>query len=253
MHQSFYGRVERGVEAVASKAEALRFENMCYNVSRFAGGAVAQLEEHHVRNVGVVGSNPICSTKNFAEGEILEQSTFEIRHSKKREWRLRSSFDFLFSGPLPFLISSIKKSLLTLLIIVAGAGFFHLPALAQSDKIRVKVEVVGDGDVDREAANYIDKAFREIADVQLVDEDPAVYIHVIARRLVTNRGRKLGYVIASASSEIIEMVVEGGHPFACSDYNGLWLETGPNLRALCYQCAEAMNGGVIDRMRGERQ
>jgi hypothetical protein len=142
---------------------------------------------------------------------------------------------------------------LTLLIIVAGAGFFHLPALAQSDKIRVKVEVVGDGDVDREAANYIDKAFREIADVQLVDEDPAVYIHVIARRLVTNRGRKLGYVIASASSEIIEMVVEGGHPFACSDYNGLWLETGPNLRALCYQCAEAMNGGVIDRMRGERQ
>ena len=25
-------------------------------------GAVAQLEEHHVRNVGVVGSNPICST-----------------------------------------------------------------------------------------------------------------------------------------------------------------------------------------------
>ena len=25
-------------------------------------GAVAQLGEHHVRNVGVVGSNPICST-----------------------------------------------------------------------------------------------------------------------------------------------------------------------------------------------
>ena len=28
-------------------------------------GAVAQLGEHHVRNVGVVGSNPICSTMNF--------------------------------------------------------------------------------------------------------------------------------------------------------------------------------------------
>ena len=27
-------------------------------------GAVAQLGEHHVRNVGVVGSNPICSTNS---------------------------------------------------------------------------------------------------------------------------------------------------------------------------------------------
>jgi hypothetical protein len=35
---------------------------MCYNVSGILSGAVAQLEEHHVRNVGVVGSNPICST-----------------------------------------------------------------------------------------------------------------------------------------------------------------------------------------------
>ena len=26
------------------------------------GGAVAQLGEHHVRNVGVEGSNPFCST-----------------------------------------------------------------------------------------------------------------------------------------------------------------------------------------------
>jgi hypothetical protein len=29
---------------------------------RFAGGAVAQLGEHYVRNVGVEGSNPFCST-----------------------------------------------------------------------------------------------------------------------------------------------------------------------------------------------
>jgi hypothetical protein len=149
-------------------------------------------------------------------------------------------------------IPYIRKPLLILLVIVAGAGFFHLPALAQDNKIRVRVEVVGDGDIDMEVDNYIDKAFGEIKDVRMVDEEPDVYIHVIARRLVTNRGRKLGYVIAAASSEIIEMMVEGGHPFTCSDYNGLWLETGPNLRALCYQCTEAMNGSVIDRMRVER-
>ncbi len=35
---------------------------MCYNYFSVSSGAVAQLEEHHVRNVGVVGSNPICST-----------------------------------------------------------------------------------------------------------------------------------------------------------------------------------------------
>ena len=28
-------------------------------------GAVAQLVEHYVRNVGVEGSNPFCSTKLF--------------------------------------------------------------------------------------------------------------------------------------------------------------------------------------------
>ena len=35
---------------------------MCYNVTEKLSGAVAQMEEHHVRNVGVVGSSPICST-----------------------------------------------------------------------------------------------------------------------------------------------------------------------------------------------
>ncbi len=235
------------------ETQALRFENMCYNVSQFNGGAVAQLEEHHVRNVGVVGSNPICSTKNFAGGEILEQSTFEIRHSKRREWRSRSILDSLFSDTFPFSIPHIKRSLLISFVIAAGVVFLHHAALAQDNRIRVKVEVVGDGDIDKEVDNYMDKAFGEIKDVRMVKEGPAVYIHVIARRLVTNRGRKLGYVIAAASSEIIEMVVEGGDPFTCSDYNGLWLETGPNLRTLCYQCADAMNGSVIDRMRVERR
>ena len=31
---------------------------------RVALGAVAQLVEHYVRNVGVEGSNPFCSTKS---------------------------------------------------------------------------------------------------------------------------------------------------------------------------------------------
>ncbi len=34
----------------------------CRYNPRSAGGAVAQLGEHHVRNVGVEGSNPFCST-----------------------------------------------------------------------------------------------------------------------------------------------------------------------------------------------
>jgi hypothetical protein len=36
-----------------------------YNAGSHPSGAVAQLGEHHVRNVGVEGSNPFCSTKFF--------------------------------------------------------------------------------------------------------------------------------------------------------------------------------------------
>lgn len=41
-------------------------------------GAVAQLEEHHVRNVGVEGSNPFCSTRfvPFLAAEATEGSDF---------------------------------------------------------------------------------------------------------------------------------------------------------------------------------
>ncbi len=40
-----------------------KWHGMCYNLCHNSfGGAVAQLGEHHVRNVGAVGSNPICST-----------------------------------------------------------------------------------------------------------------------------------------------------------------------------------------------
>ena len=36
-----------------------------------AFGAVAQLVEHYVRNVGVEGSNPFCSTKLCMDPENL--------------------------------------------------------------------------------------------------------------------------------------------------------------------------------------
>lgn len=45
------GTVEAGIDGF------LLYVIMCLKC-----GAVAQLEEHHVRNVGAVGSNPICST-----------------------------------------------------------------------------------------------------------------------------------------------------------------------------------------------
>ena len=42
-----------------------------------SSGAVAQLGEHHVRNVGVVGSNPICSTNRHPTAGRLESSSHD--------------------------------------------------------------------------------------------------------------------------------------------------------------------------------
>jgi hypothetical protein len=47
-----------------------------YNTALPHRGAVAQLGEHHVRNVGVEGSNPFCSTINF----------FVQRGTSRRDW-----------------------------------------------------------------------------------------------------------------------------------------------------------------------
>ena len=195
---------------------------ICYNYFRFSGGAVAQLGEHHVRNVGVVGSNPICSTILNDQGSSR-----------------------LFS----FLMYSLRKLILIAVVICAGVGFSCPVALSEPDKIRVKVEIVAEKDVDQQATEYFNLAFERLDDIETVDDDPRIYVHVIVRRLVTNRGRRLGYVVASASSDIIEMIVDG-NPFTCSDYNGLWLETGPDLRTLCYQCVDAMNIGVFEKFRG---
>ena len=50
---------------IISDVEDPRFDKQFFfrrNGLRRAGGALAQLGEHHVRNVGVEGSNPLCST-----------------------------------------------------------------------------------------------------------------------------------------------------------------------------------------------
>ncbi|MBD3427254.1 MAG: hypothetical protein GF409_08565 [Candidatus Omnitrophica bacterium] len=132
--------------------------------------------------------------------------------------------------------------------ILMPSGCLLSTAYAQQDPIRVKVEVVAVANLDQQAERHLDNAFGKLPDIQLVEESPEIYIHVIVRRLVTNRGRRLGYVIASASSEILNIPLED-NPLICSNYYGLWLETGPDLGNLCYQCVEAMNAGVFEGLR----
>ncbi|MFC1549101.1 hypothetical protein ACFL5E_03990, partial [Candidatus Omnitrophota bacterium] len=99
------------------------------------------------------------------------------------------------------------------LFVVSITGY----VFAQSEKIRVKIEVIGGQDLGDVAGKYVNKSISEIKDVEVVDENPAVYMHVIARRLVTNRGRRVGYAVASASSEIIGVADENGNAYALSD------------------------------------
>ena len=46
-------------------------QNTCLRTSAPNDGDVAQLGEHHVRNVGVVGSNPIISTIEIPTGQAI--------------------------------------------------------------------------------------------------------------------------------------------------------------------------------------
>ncbi len=119
--------------------------------------------------------------------------------------------------------------------------------------IKVKIEVIGDWRINSEVENYLSGYLSSMNDVEVVETDPRVYVHVIARGISTNKGRRLGYVMATASSEILEMVIDGGYPHMFTDYNGLWMETGPNLKALCEQCAVAINSGVFDKFRKDVQ
>ncbi|MFH1877756.1 MAG: hypothetical protein ABH883_03005 [Candidatus Omnitrophota bacterium] len=113
----------------------------------------------------------------------------------------------------------------------------------------MKLEVVGEQKIQSQVADFIKEYLKKLADIQIVEDSPKVYVHIIVRRLITNRGRKLGYVISAASSEIIEMYVDGKYPYTVSDYNGLWMETGPDIRNLCFQCVTALNSGVFDMIR----
>jgi len=120
-------------------------------------------------------------------------------------------------------------------------------------KIRIKVEVVSDEVIAGDIQDYITKALSRIDDVEIVEAKPGVYVHIMVRRLVTNRGRRLGYVMASATSEVLDMLVENNFPFTLTDYTGLWLETGPDLYSLCEQCVMAVDSGVLTRFREEDQ
>lgn len=136
-----------------------------------------------------------------------------------------------------------------LVIFLAAMLLFQggFSALAQDGKLKVLVEALGDQS--DQVKKYVTLALGLIEDVEVVDEDPNIYVHIITRKLVTNKGNRLGYVMTSASSEIIEMKFQGGRPFVVSDYSGLWLEVGPDLYKLSEQCVAAINGSVFERIR----
>ncbi|MBD3380477.1 MAG: hypothetical protein GF408_08475 [Candidatus Omnitrophica bacterium] len=146
--------------------------------------------------------------------------------------------------------SSPVKAVLTALMMCAVLSPVA-PCFADSGPIRVKLEVIGDWRINREVESFLETYIASCEGVEVVDSAPRVYIHVIARGIDTNKGRRLGYVMASASSEIMEMVLDSGRERVITDYNGLWMETGPDLRKLCEQCAVAIDAGVFDKYRAE--
>lgn len=145
----------------------------------------------------------------------------------------------------------MRRVIAGLLVLVMAAGSLCGPAYAQDKKLRVLVEVLGDQK--QEVKKYIDIALNLLDDVEIVEESPNVYIHIITRKLVTNKGRKLGFVMTSASSEIKEMIIGNGTPVIVSDYSGLWLEVGPDIYKLCEQCVKAINASVFERIRAEEK
>ncbi len=141
----------------------------------------------------------------------------------------------------------MRKVLVSLMVLFMMAGLVSSPASSEEKKLRVLVEVLGDQK--QEVKKYVDIALKLLDDVEVVEEAPNVYIHIITRKLVTNKGRKLGFVMTSASSEIKEMVIGDGSPIIVSDYSGLWLEVGPDIYKLSEQCVKAVNASVFERIR----
>lgn len=143
----------------------------------------------------------------------------------------------------------MKRYIAGITAVFALVCFFCAPSFAEERKIRVKLEVLGDQSVDQDADKLLKRSLAVLKDVELVDADPQVYVHVMARRIVTNTGRNIGYVMSMATAEILDMDLKDGSAFTCSDYAGLWLETGPDLRGLCEKCVLAVDYGVFSKIR----
>ncbi|MEA3488957.1 MAG: hypothetical protein U9R44_01260 [Candidatus Omnitrophota bacterium] len=141
----------------------------------------------------------------------------------------------------------MKKFIFILVVFTVSLNSIISPASAKPETIRVLVEVVGDQQW--EVEDYVKTILSSLEDVEVVEDYPSVYIHIITRRLVSTRGKRLGYVIASASAQVWEVFLEGGYPFHCNDYHGLWLEVGPDLRDLSLKCVAAVNAGVFEKIR----
>lgn len=128
----------------------------------------------------------------------------------------------------------------------------YTPVQAQTENASLRVLVEALGDHREQVRRYVSIALELFEDIEVVEDNPNVYIHIIVRELITNKGNRLGYVMTSASSEIVEMNIEGGKPFIVSDYSGLWLEVGPDIYNLSEQCVKAINASVFARMREEK-
>jgi len=143
----------------------------------------------------------------------------------------------------------MRKIFLILCVLVSVAVIKTGSVTAQPEKIRVMVEVVGDQKVDRQTQKYMKKGLSFIRDVEAVKRDPEVYVHVIVRKLVTSSGKEIGFVMSSASSEILDLVVDEKYPLTLSDYSGLWLEVGPDLSKLCERCITAIDTSILNMVR----
>ena len=141
----------------------------------------------------------------------------------------------------------MKRSVLLVLMVFVLLSTCVSSASGETRTIRVLLDVTGDQKW--EAEDFMKAALGSLGDVEVVDSEPNLYVQVMARRLVTNKGKSLGYVMSSASAQMWEVSLEGGFPYRFKDYNGLWLEVGPNMRSLSIQCVIALNEGVLSKMR----
>ncbi len=116
-------------------------------------------------------------------------------------------------------------------------------------KIRVMLEVVGDVPINEGVEKYLKTLLGSVEDIEMVEEEPRVYVHVIVREIRASKSGVMGYAMAFASSEIMDMTLEGGIPFVVGDYNGLWMELGPDLIDLSLQCVRAIDQVILDKMR----